>query len=502
MLSNKQDEFIEACKKNDTKYINKNIDSIDKEFADEQGQTPIYACMRNDSFEVADILISYGFKVNPGININPLGAAIVNNSSKAVEYLLQKGIDVNAPLDQTSNTMPIALSIHRGFNEISNILINNGADLSVTQEVQADNNDEIVDELPLISIAAQSGNLDLFEMLAENSDVNAKSKRGVLPFSFLMMNSKPDTHSFQNKAAKILIDKGAVLGPNVEDKENLISSSAITSMFPSKMSEKDRIIRENLILDVFKKGLADPFYIDISGINLLKRASTMGSIKLVMKFIELGVEVSKPDDDGFTSLHNAAFLPDSATAYKIIDELVKHPQDFDLKTNEGFTATEHAFNQINYDAAMRIIETGAKIPDNAYIKQNDQIMPLWVQLVSHMKYQDDVERIISLINKGLEIKKVNYKSYSGNKSELNILGVLLSRVILQSKLKSNKEWGGFIDENNKLHNLLDYGELINLLLSKHQEKPFSDIKIHKNTYKIQEMLGLIENKGLLNLIKK
>ena len=498
MLSNKKKKFIEACEKNDTKYINKNIDSIDKEFVDEQGQTPMYSCMRNDSFEVADILIRHGFKVNSDININPLGAAIVNNSSKAVEYLVQKGIDVNAPLDQTSNSMPIALSIHRGFNEISNILINSGADLSITQEVRAGNNDDIVDELPMISLSAQSGNLDLFEMLAENSDVNAKSKKGVLPFSFLMMNSNPNMHSFQNKAAKILIAKGAVLGPNVEGKENLISTSAITWMFPSEMSEKDRIIRENLILDIFKKGLADPFYIDISGNNLLKRASIMGSIKLVKKFLELGVAVSEPDDDGFTSLHNAAFLSDSGTSYKIVDELVKHPQDFNLKTEEGFTATEHAFNQINYDAAARIIEAGGRVPESAYIKQNDQVMPLWVQLVSHLKYQGDVERIIRLIKGGLDIKKTSYKSYSGNKSELNILGVVLSRVILQSKLESNKEWGGFIDENNRLHHLLDYSELIELLANKHQEEPFADIKIHKNTYKIQEMLEIIENNSLLD----
>ena len=57
MFRNKEKLFLEACQKNDIQYVNKNIGSIDKEFSDDQGQTPLFACMRNASFDVADILI-------------------------------------------------------------------------------------------------------------------------------------------------------------------------------------------------------------------------------------------------------------------------------------------------------------------------------------------------------------------------------------------------------------------------------------------------------------
>jgi len=496
VFRNKEKNFLEACEKNDTQYVNKNIGSIDKEFSDDQGQTPLFTCMRNASFDVADILIKNGFNVNTASNVKPIAATIIDNAPKALDYLIKNDADINSPLDSQSNTYPIALAIHKGFNEITNILIKNGADLSIKQQVQGG---QVVDELPLISVAAQSGNLDLLEMLSENCDVNEKSKMGLLPFHFLMIKSDPEIHSFQNKAAKILLDKGAILGPSKEDKENGISSSAITYMFSTDMSDKDRIIREKLILDVFERNLADQFYVDINGNNLLKRASNMGSIKLVKQLIKLGIEVSKPDNEGYTSLHNAACLPDYGVSYRIIDELVKHPQDLNLKTNEGYTAVEMAFNKINYDGAMTMIEAGSDIPANAHIEQNDQVMPLWVQLVSHIRNQEDVQRLLDLIKRGLDIRQTTYETDSGKKSELNILGVFLSRAILESELEINERWHGFLDENNRLHQLLDYEEIVNFLIQKHKEQPFEDIRIHKNSYETEEMIKIIKDKKILKI---
>ena len=186
MFRNKEKLFLEACQKNDIQYVNKNIGSIDKEFSDDQGQTPLFACMRNASFDVADILIKNGFNINTVSNIKPIAAAIVDNAPKALDYLIKNEADINSPLDSQSNTYPIALSISKGYSEITDILIKNGADLSIKQQVHGGS---LVDELPLISLAVQSGNLDLLEMLSENCDVNEKSKRGLLPFHFLMIAS-------------------------------------------------------------------------------------------------------------------------------------------------------------------------------------------------------------------------------------------------------------------------------------------------------------------------
>lgn len=496
MFRNKEKLFLEACQKNDIQYVNKNIGSIDKEFSDDQGQTPLFACMRNASFDVADILIKNGFNINTVSNIKPIAAAIVDNAPKALDYLIKNEADINSPLDSQSNTYPIALSISKGYSEITDILIKNGADLSIKQQVHGGS---LVDELPLISLAVQSGNLDLLEMLSENCDVNEKSKRGLLPFHFLMIKSSSDIHSFQNKAAKILLDKGAILGPSKEDKENRISSSAITNMFSTDMSDKDRIIREKLILDVFQRNLADQFYIDINGNNLLKRASNMGSVKLVKEFIKFGIKVASPDNEGHTSLHNAACLNDNRASCRIMSELVKHPQDLNCKTNEGYTAVEIAFNNINYDGAMAAIEAGSDIPVNAHIKQNDQIMPLWVQLVSHIRNQEDVQRLLELLKRGLDTKKIIYESSSGKKSELNILGVFLSRAILESELDYNDQWHGFLDENNRLHQLLDYEEIINFLIQKYKGQPFEAIRIHKNSYEIEEMIKIIKDKKILKI---
>jgi len=498
-MTKREERFIEACERNDIDYISANVTSLkNKLFVGSEGQSPMLICMVNDSFDAADILIENGFNINSDGNIAPIAGAIKENSTKAIDYLIKNGVNLNLPFDNISKTMPIAFSIHKGFKKITNILINNGADLSITQRIHITDKEDTIDEWPMISIAAQSGNLDLFEKVVENSDVNLKSKLGLLPFYCLMAGSNPD-HAFQNKAAKILINEGVKLEPNSEDENLGISSSAITLMFSKEMSEKDRVLRERLILDIFEKGLADPFYIDIEGNNMIKRAAAMGSLKIVKKLINLGVDVSKPNKDGATSLHDAALISDRDISYKIINELLKYPYNLDARSSDGFTAVKYAFNRVNYDSANRMIEIGARIPENAFIKQNDQTMPLWVQLVSHLRRQDDVERLIILIKKGLIIKNINYKNYSNKKSQLNILGVVLSRVILQSNLKINKQWGGFLDEDNILHDILDYEELINLLLINHQEEPFPDIKIKKNTYKINDMLEVLQNENLLSL---
>ena len=45
----------------------------------------------------------------------------------------------------------------------------------------------------------------------------------------------------------------------------------------------------------------------------------------------------------------------------------------DARNSDGSTAVECAFNRVNYDSANRMIEIGARIPENAFIKQIDKI---------------------------------------------------------------------------------------------------------------------------------
>ena len=98
--------------------------------------------------------------------------------------------------------------------------------------------------------------------------------------------------------------------------------------------------------------------------------------------------------------------------------------------------------------------------------------------------------MLELLKRGLDTKKIIYESSSGKKSELNILGVFLSRAILESELDYNDQWHGFLDENNRLHQLLDYEEIINFLIQKYKGQPFEAIRIHKNSYEIEEMIKI------------
>ncbi|MDG2229284.1 MAG: hypothetical protein P8L74_04100 [Gammaproteobacteria bacterium] len=497
--------FLEACVNNDVDYINANVKSLkNKSFADEENVSPMLACMLNNSFDVANILIENGFDIDfDGKDTAPITMAIVSNSAEALNYLIKKGVDLNLPIENDYMTRPIAFSINQGLKDMTQILIDNGVDLSCNSIIHITDIENCTDEWPMISIASQSNDLDLFELVMKNSDVNSKSKLGLLPFFCLMSKSSDQNHSFQNKAARMLIENGAKLEPNTENSSQGISSSAITVMFAKDMSKKDRVMREKLILDIFKKELADPFYVDIDGCNLIQHAARMGSLKIIKKLLKLGVEPCKKNKNGRTSLHEASLIKDQDISQKIITELLKYLCDLDVRNEEGFTATEYAFNLINYDSAIKLIEEGARIPKSAVIKQNDQTLPLWVQLVCHLRYQNDVDRLTKLIKKGLNLNSVNYrgrrKGLFRKKYQVNILGVVLSRVILQSSLKINKKWGGYLDEDNNMHHILDFKELINLLLERHNLKPFPDMQIDKSQYKIDKLISLIQAENLLHI---
>ena len=126
-------------------------------------------------------------------------------------------------------------------------------------------------------------------------------------------------------------------------------------------------------------------------------------------------------------------------------------------------------------------------------------MPLWVQLVCHLRFQFDVLNLTDLIHNGMELRELNCKLY-GNKVSLNILGVILARILLQSDFEQYEGFDGWRDteDPSQLRDKLDLASLVQVILEKHPVKKFHDIVINKNTYKIEDMLKLAEDNKLLN----
>ena len=150
--------------------------------------------------------------------------------------------------------MPLGFAVYKGKKEIVMRLIEEGADINQTVPVHVK---EIgTDLMPLLCIAAQSGNLDILEILAENADVNQKTKMGVSALWLLFVKKDAELVDFQTRAAKILLQKGARLDAQEENKDLNISSSVLPIMFGLDIQDKkSKLRRERLIFDVFKNGI-------------------------------------------------------------------------------------------------------------------------------------------------------------------------------------------------------------------------------------------------------
>lgn len=499
MTTKHQEKFLQACKEGDQELVKSLLDKIkDKDFCSDDGRMPMYMSIESGNLNLTNFLIDQGFPLescNDGLS--PLAAAIVSNSIQAIDLLVKKGADVNKPFNNSSKTLPLGFAVFKGKKEIVMRLIEEGADINQTVPVHLEKGTDL---MPLLCIAAQSGNLDILEILAENADVNQKTKMGVSALWLLFVTKEAELVDFQTRAAKILLQKGARLDAQEENKDLNISSSVLPIMFGLDIQDKkSKLRRERLILDVFKNKLADPNFIDISGQTTIKLAAGMGSVKLVKFLIDQGIDPNKTDNEGFNALHSCCGLEnplDSSDIANLLFPLIKEPN---LKAKDGFTPAEIAFSNINYETANIICTSGGKIPKNAYIKQDEKIMPLWLQLVCHLRFHFDVLNLTDLIRNGMELRELNC-NLNGNKVTLNILGVILARILLQSDFKQYEGFDGwhYTEDPSQVRDKLDLASLVPVILEKHPLKKFNDIVINKNTYKIEDMLRLAEDNKLIN----
>jgi ankyrin repeat protein len=102
----------------------------------------------------------------------PLGLACYFGQFEVARYLVLKGADVNLPSNNGFHVFPIHSAAAGSYNDITRMLIENGAQVNVKQQAGA---------TPLHS-AAQNGNLELLIMLLENgAETSVRMEGGKLP---------------------------------------------------------------------------------------------------------------------------------------------------------------------------------------------------------------------------------------------------------------------------------------------------------------------------------
>lgn len=102
----------------------------------------------------------------------PLGLACYFGQFEVARYLVLKGADVNLPSNNGFSVFPLHSATAGNYTNIARMLVENGANVNVTQKAGA---------TPLHS-AAQNGNLELLILLLENGgEFNIRMEGGKLP---------------------------------------------------------------------------------------------------------------------------------------------------------------------------------------------------------------------------------------------------------------------------------------------------------------------------------
>src|SRR6201996_442186 len=102
----------------------------------------------------------------------PLGLACYFGQAEVARYLVLKGANVNLPSNNGFQVFPIHSAASGNHTDIVRMLVENGAQVNVTQQAGV---------TPLHS-AAQNGNLEMLIILLENgAEVNSRMEGGKLP---------------------------------------------------------------------------------------------------------------------------------------------------------------------------------------------------------------------------------------------------------------------------------------------------------------------------------
>ncbi len=465
-----------------------------KDFFNNEGKTPFMCAMEKYDLEMCKLLSENNFPVEAiDGSGSAIFAALLNSDIRQLDIALSCGANLDAPLQTKANAYPLAAAINRKDISFAKKLIDLGAKTDIYTKIVQDN---LTDEFPLLFIAAQANNFEIFDYLLDRSN-NFYTKNGVSIYWILLcanMNDR-DVDKFKNRALKALLDKKIPFNNKIINED--FDQNAMSLLFTQDMDSKEKLKREKIILQLLNDEIVEHYFIDMHKNNLLKLSVRMGSTKLTEYFVLKGLSPHKQDDQGYSSLHNAATLKDPDLAFDIMNiligkrsnELLLKAQEIknlnlDLVNEEGSTAVFLAFAYNNYNAARLLIENGAKLPTSTWDKEEEKI-PLWIQLLCHIHVQEDVDNLIFFIEKGLDIKSYNSKKFNFN---LSISSVVGSRILLQNEFKDYESfgWKGYFNEKNA-YPKVDLKQLYKKLKS----KKIDNSKINKFTIDIEKIDDLI-----------
>ncbi|XP_065208838.1 uncharacterized protein LOC135837476 [Planococcus citri] len=320
------------------------------------GYTLLHIAARNGSLEVVEYLLQKGANVNAKHDSNeiPLFEAARNGHLEVVKLLILKGSQVNTRV--LNGSAPLHMAAVNGHKEVVEVLLTNGADLNIACKTFLNT--------PLHH-ATKEGHLEVIKVLMTyKANPNVSTSVGLTPLHLAAEHGYSEIVTY-------LIKHGA----NVDAREKNMSTPMHYAIYAGHKN----------IVEILIANKADVNAKSDDGLTFLHKAALRGHVDIVDVLIKNNANVNSPAANGGTPLLPAA----QNGNVEVIELLLRNKAKMNVKTTDGMTALHIAAACGNTDAVAVLLKH--KVDVNC--KNNLRITPL------HAAAQHGFKDIVDLLIK-------------------------------------------------------------------------------------------------------
>ncbi|MBO9481659.1 ankyrin repeat domain-containing protein [Salinisphaera sp. G21_0] len=299
------------------------------------GFTPLHYAAAQGQQEAIDALIANGADVNARSEKGYTALKSASDNEKInipmIKSFADAGFDVNAPCNNLGSTM-LAFAAAACDWVFVDKLLDKGADINGPKNKNT--------KYTPLHFAAEKGQPDaIYELIAREADVDARTKNGFTPLHYAAAQG-------HQEAIDALIEKGADVSARTKD-----------GVTPLKRASDNKKINVPMIKSFVNAG----FDVNAPGNNLdsivLACAAAACDWELVDELVAKGTDINAGNINKYTPLHHAA----EEGQQEAIDALIARGAYVDARTKKGATPLHYAAGKGQLDAIYALIANGADV---------------------------------------------------------------------------------------------------------------------------------------------